>query len=50
MEERQLENIQKDCHIILEEMDLIEKAQLDAEQTIILNHEIIGGNGDDAVE
>jgi integrase len=40
VEERQLENVQKDCTIILEEMDLIEKAQQDAEQTVVLLHEI----------
>jgi len=39
VEVRQLENVQKDCQIALEEMDLIEMSQHDSEQTISVLHE-----------
>jgi hypothetical protein len=42
VEERQLENVQKNCQVMLEEINLIEKAQQDAKQAIALLHETNG--------
>lgn len=42
VEERQLENVQKNCHVVLEEMNLIEKAEQDAKQAVALLHETNG--------